>query len=159
MRPVLVPVAEAAGLDLEDVVVRSVGSRSLVQIVIDRDGGVSLDDVALISREFSAALDAADVIAGSYVLEVSSPGVDRPLTEPRHWRRNIGRLVDAHHRDGRKTTGRITAAADDSIELQTPTGRERIPLVDLSRGVVQVEFSRTVDVDTSAASDTAEVGT
>ena len=88
------PLVTAAGLDLEDVVVRPAGRRSLVRVVVDSDGGVSLDAVASISGAISEALDEAGVMGQTpYTLEVSSPGVDRPLTEPRHWRRARGRLV------------------------------------------------------------------
>ncbi|OMQ09650.1 hypothetical protein A7K94_0222020, partial [Modestobacter sp. VKM Ac-2676] len=90
------PVVSAAGYDLEELVVRPAGQRSVVRVVIDRDAGVSLDDVAELSRALSEVLDGEDEAFGSapYVLEVTSPGIDRPLTAPRHWRRNVGRLVD-----------------------------------------------------------------
>jgi len=94
---VLAPVVSATGHDLEDVNVTSAGRRSLVRVVVDADGGVDLDAVAEVSRVVSEALDAdapgGPAFAGPYVLEVTSPGVDRPLTEPRHWRRAVGRLV------------------------------------------------------------------
>ena len=91
------PVVEEIGLDLEDVAVTRVGHRAEVRVLVDRDGGVSLDDVAVVSQAISTVLDlpAADAILGEqpYVLEVSSPGVDRPLVHPRQWRRATGRLV------------------------------------------------------------------
>ena len=82
-------------MDLESVRVSVAGRRRLLRVVVDSDHGVSLDDAADVSRDVSAALlDATDVIGDvPYTLEVSSPGVDRPLTEPRHWRRAAGRLV------------------------------------------------------------------
>src|SRR3954454_13188105 len=96
------PVVAEAGYDLEDVTVTSAGRRSLVRVTVDADGGIDLDAVAVVSRIVSDALDAdaenpksPRALAGAYVLEVSSPGVDRPLTEPRHWRRAVGRLVTA----------------------------------------------------------------
>jgi len=88
------PVVAAAGMDLESVRVTAAGRRKLLRLVVDSDGGVSLDDAAAVSREVSAALDAVAVMGDfPYTLEVSSPGVDRPLTDPRHWRRAVGRLV------------------------------------------------------------------
>ena len=89
------PVVGAAGYDLEDLVVTPAGRRSVVRVVVDRDAGVTLDDIAEVSRAVSEVLDRNDDGMGRtpYVLEVTSPGVDRPLTEPRHWRRNTGRLV------------------------------------------------------------------
>jgi ribosome maturation factor RimP len=88
------PVVHALGMDLESVKVTSAGRRRLLRLVVDSDGGVSLDDAALASRELSVKLDASDVMGDMpYTLEVSSPGVDRPLTQPRHWQRAVGRLV------------------------------------------------------------------
>lgn len=90
----LEPVVHAMGLDLEGIKVTAAGRRRLLRVVVDADGGVSLDTIALASRELSARLDGASEMGElPYTLEVSSPGVDRPLTEPRHWRRAIGRLV------------------------------------------------------------------
>jgi ribosome maturation factor RimP len=92
----LEPAVAAMGMDLEDVRITSAGRRRLLRIVVDADGGVSLDDIALVSRELSATLDREAAMGeASYTLEVSSPGVDRPLTEPKHWRRAVGRMVTA----------------------------------------------------------------
>ena len=142
------PLVSDAGYDLEDVTVTAAGRRSLVRVIVDADGGIDLDAVAVVSRIVSDALDAdaeagaaARALAGSYVLEVSSPGVDRPLTEPRHWRRAAGRLVTARsgasgHRPGRR---RSTTRASPS----TSTARRRPSRWDeLGRGKVQVEFNR-----------------
>jgi ribosome maturation factor RimP len=97
----LEPAVAAMGMDLEDVRITSAGRRRLLRIVVDADGGVSLDDIALVSRELSATLDRAAAMGeASYTLEVSSPGVDRPLTEPKHWRRAVGRMVTAPLRTG-----------------------------------------------------------
>ncbi|HZG93248.1 MAG TPA: ribosome maturation factor RimP [Mycobacteriales bacterium] len=142
LRSVLDPIVTAAGLDLEEVVVRPAGSRRLVQVVVDKDGGIQLDDVAEISRACSEALDSTDVVKGAYVLEVTSPGVDRPLTEPRHWRRNVGRLVEVRRRDGTKVTGRVTAAHGHSVHLDVGGDVQTIQLPDVAKGVVQVEFNR-----------------
>ena len=149
---VLAPVVEKSGADLENVDVSKAGKRSVVRVVVDRDGGVSMDDVADVSRAVSEALDALDeaepgILGPSYVLEVTSPGVDRPLTQPRHWRRNVGRLVTVALREGATVTGRITGADDDELVLDID-GTERIlPLPDVVRGTVQVEFSRKGEED------------
>src|SRR5215469_11661084 len=88
------PVVAAAGMDLESVRVSVAGKRRLLRIVVDSDEGITLDDTADVSHEISALLDSANVMGEvPYTLEVSSPGVDRPLTEPRHWRRATRRLV------------------------------------------------------------------
>ncbi len=153
----LSPVVEAAGADLEDLTVSPAGRRRVVRVVVDKDGGISLDDVAEVSRLLSEALDDVDarepaLLGGAYVLEVSSPGVDRPLTQPRHWRRNAGRLVTAHLRDGATVTGRVLRLeVDDTVVVLEAEGAERaLPLADVAKGLVQVEFDRkggSVDED------------
>jgi len=148
---VVAPVVAAAGLDLEDLAVSRVGRRYLVRVTVDGDGGVSLDAVADLSRDISVALDAAEAAqgeftTGEYVLEVSSPGTDRPLTQPRHWRRNIGRLV-AVSVSGRPATARITAADDDGVVLEVAGARRGHPYAELGPGRVQVEFSRLAELD------------
>jgi len=142
------PVVTGTGHDLEDLSVTPAGRRRIVRVLVDKDGGTSLDDVADVSRVVSDALDDIDarepaLLGGAYVLEVSSPGVDRPLTAPRHWRRNVGRLVTAHLSDGASTTGRLGAADEEAVELD---GR-RLALADVLRGQVQVEFSRPGETD------------
>lgn len=135
---VIEPVVTAAGYDLEEVGLSRAGRRHLVRVLVDADGGINLDGIALISRAISDALDAAEesggeVLAGEYQLEVSSPGVDRPLTQPRHWRRNVGRLVAVNG-----LTGRLTAADDDGVVLDD----REIRYADLGPGKVQIEFKR-----------------
>ena len=149
---VLAPVVEQTGADLENVDVSKAGKRSVVRVVVDRDGGVSMDDVADVSRAVSDALDALDeaepgVLGPSYVLEVTSPGVDRPLTAPRHWRRNVGRLVTVVLKEGANVTGRITSADDNNIVLDTDGTETALALADVVRGTVQVEFARQGEED------------
>lgn len=140
------PVVTASGLDLEEVRVSQAGRRTVVRVVIDADGGVTLDDIAAASRAVSAALDEAEAADGPvsrtpYTLEVTSPGVDRPLTAPRHWRRNRGRLVSAPVA-GRGVTGRVTAVDDAGVTFALATGEQVVAWEDLGPGRVQVEFSR-----------------
>lgn len=144
----LAPVVSGAGYDLEDVAVTSAGRRSLVRVTVDADGGIDLDAVAEVSRLVSDALDKdADnpasprALTGAYVLEVSSPGVDRPLTEPRHWRRAVGRLVKVDVA-GTPVTGRITGADDAGVDLDVDDSARHVPWSELGRGKVQVEFNR-----------------
>lgn len=139
----LAPVVEGTGHDLEGLEVTPAGRRRVVRMLVDKDGGTTLDDVADVSRAVSAALDDIDarepaLLGGAYVLEVSSPGVDRPLVAPRHWRRNVGRLVTAHLADGTSATGRLAEASDSAVVL----GERRLPLAQVVRGQVQVEFDR-----------------
>ena len=113
------PDVEAAGFHVEELTVTAAGRRSVVRVLVDHAdpaaGGITLDDVADASRVLSDALDRVDeqapgLLGGTYVLEVSSPGVDRPLTEPRHWARNTRRLVTATLREGAPVTGRVVSA-------------------------------------------------
>ncbi|MEV4017244.1 ribosome maturation factor RimP [Nonomuraea angiospora] len=144
----LEPVVSAEGLDLEDITVTQAGKRRLLRVIVDRDGGVSLDDVADVSQAVSAALDDDDSMGQSaYTLEVSSPGVDRPLTEPRHWRRAAKRLVKAEMRDGTVVEGRILTADETGVDLDVEGAARRLDYEDLTRGRVQVEFRRIDDVD------------
>ncbi|GAA4047650.1 ribosome maturation factor RimP [Nonomuraea soli] len=144
----LEPVVAAEGLDLEDVSVTSAGKRRVLRVIVDRDGGVSLDDVAEVSNAVSAALDDDDRMGSQpYTLEVSSPGVDRPLTEPRHWRRAAKRLVKAELRDGSVVEGRIVAADETGVVISLEKDERRIDFQDLAQGRVQVEFRRFDDED------------
>ena len=143
------PLVAGAGYDLEDVTVTAAGRRSLVRVIVDADGGIDLDAVAVVSRIVSDALDedaagvaAGRVLSGSYVLEVSSPGVDRPLTEPRHWRRAAGRLV-AVDVGGHPVTGRVVAVDDAGVRLDVDGHERPAAWAELGRGRVQVEFNRT----------------
>lgn len=132
------PVVAAAGYDLEEVTATAAGRRSVVKVVVDRDGGIDLDAVAEVSREISDALDQANVMGETpYVLEVTSPGVDRPLTEPRHWRRNVGRLVETG-----TVKGRISTVTDDGVEIDVDGDVETISFPDLAPGKIVLEFSR-----------------
>ena len=153
----IAPVVDGGGYDLEELVVTPAGRRSVVRVVVDRDEGVTLDDIAEVSRAVSEVLDANDDGMGRpYVLEVTSPGVDRPLTEHRHWRRNVGRLVTVSvgpAGSADEVTGRITAADDAGVTLaveakgkpgakkRPPTPRQ-VPWAQLGAGRVQVEFGR-----------------
>ena len=138
VRSALEPVVTAAGFDLEDVNVTAAGRRHVVRVVVDRDGGVDLDAVAEISRTVSDTLDASDVTGGAaYTLEVTSPGVDRPLTEPRHWRRAAGRLVTAG-----QVTGRVVSADEETVTLDVEGAQTVLRYDDLAPGHVQVEFDR-----------------
>jgi len=137
------PVVSAAGYELDDLSVTAAGRRSLIRVSVDGERGIDLDAVARISRTVSDALDSEDAasFAGPYVLEVSSPGVDRPLTEPRHWRRATGRLVTVDV-DGTPLTGRVVSADDSAVLLDVAGQQRSLPLAGLGRGRVQVEFSR-----------------
>jgi len=149
---VIEPVTRQAGFDLERVNVTRLGRRHNVQVIVDSDEGPGLDAIAEVSRAVSAALDAAEeagdlVIPGEYVLEVSSPGVDRPLTDLRHWRRNLGRLVKVAGPTGETITGRIMAVTGDTVVLETDGGLREFPHAELGPGRVQVELHAAADTD------------
>ena len=141
---VIRPVIATAGMDLESVRVTAAGRRRLLRVVVDSDRGVSLDDAAAISRELSAALDTVAVMGDfPYTLEVSSPGVDRPLTDQRHWRRAVGRLVQVTVSDSdgaRPVSGRVAAADADGVTLDVEGARRRFPYAVLGPGAIQLEF-------------------
>ena len=144
------PVVAAAGMDLESVRVSAAGRRRLLRVVVDSDQGVSLDDAAAISRQLSAALDTEAVMGDfPYTLEVSSPGVDRPLIDPRHWRRAVGRLVQVTVNDAGvsgvsghsgSVSGRVVAADTDGVTLDVEGTRRHFGYPALGAGAVQVEF-------------------
>jgi ribosome maturation factor RimP len=156
------PVVAAAGYELDDVTVTAAGRRSLVRVSVDTatpGSGIDLDGVSTVSRAISQFLDGADSddgfasgpLAGPYVLEVSSPGVERPLTEPRHWRRAAGRLVRVDARDTadrdkgaaaeRTLTGRVLDVSDRGVTLDVDGSPRELTWAQLGRGTVQVEFT------------------
>lgn len=148
------PAATAAGMDLESVRVSTAGKRRLVRVIVDSDTGVSLDDAAEISRDISASLDATDVMGEvPYTLEVSSPGVSRPLTQPRHWRRAAGRLVKVKVAEQGSVTGRVVEAGDDGVTLNIDGARRRFGYGELGAGAVQVEFGKIPDHELEAVNE------
>lgn len=135
----------ALGLDLEAVELSTAGSRRVLRIAVDADGGVPIDAITQATRELSKSLDDSDVMgAQPYTLEVTSRGVDRPLTLPRHWRRNVGRLVVAELADGSRVKGRITSAtADDAVDLTVDGELRRIPISDVATARIQAELTKS----------------
>jgi ribosome maturation factor RimP len=134
--------AGAAGLVLEDVAVQSAGRRRIVRVIVDLPddalGGVPMESVATVSQLLSQRLDDSDAMGSTpYVLEVTSPGVDRPLTERRHWLRARGRLVRVTLRAGGTHTGRLTEVNDEGVVVDGRT----VVWGDASRGRVEVEFN------------------
>jgi ribosome maturation factor RimP len=148
------PVIAGVGMDLESVRVTVAGRRRLLRIVVDSDHGVSLDDAADVSREVSAVLDSANALGDvPYTLEVSSPGVDRPLTEPRHWRRAAGRLVKVKVKGEGAIEGRVLSADADGVTLDLAAGERRLGYGELGAGSVQIEFGRIPDAELEEFAD------
>jgi ribosome maturation factor RimP len=155
---VIEPVLHAMDIDLETVKVSRAGRRRVLRVIVDADGGVSLDDIAEVSREISARLDAKNAMGDApYTLEVSSPGVDRPLTQPRHWRRAIGRLVVVPLTDDNTDvqqdspadpgtlTARVLDADQEGVTLEVDGAKRTVRYGDLGPGRVQIEFGRLSD--------------
>ena len=162
VRATLEPVMAPLGLQLEDVNISPAGKRRVVRVVVDSDLSVldpadgtspieplSLDQISEATLAVSEALDASNALGDiPYLLEVSSPGVGRPLTRPDHFRRNVGRLVELRHAD-MTTTGRLLDVNTEVLVLEvpatkrTPVGTRSVPWSDVHKGLVQVEFKRT----------------
>ena len=131
------------GLDVEAVEISPAGKRRVLRVAVDKDGGVTLDDVADATREVSRVLDDSDVMGEQpYTLEVTSRGVDRPLILPRHWRRNADRLVKVTLADGSSLTGRILSSDEDRATLDVSGRRRDVAYAEVAKALVQVEFNR-----------------
>jgi ribosome maturation factor RimP len=131
------------GLDVEAVEITPAGKRRVLRVAVDKDGGVTLDDVASATRAVDAVLEASDVMGEQpYTLEVTSRGVDRPLTLPRHWRRNRSRLVRVTLADGGVVTGRISGSDDAGVTLEVGGEERTIAYADVAKALVQIEFNR-----------------
>jgi ribosome maturation factor RimP len=138
----------ALGLDLEAVELSQAGKRRVLRIAVDADGGVPIESITQATRDLSKALDAADVMgAQPYTLEVTSRGVDRPLTLLRHWRRNVGRLVVADLVDGSRVKGRITSAEEDAVDVTVDGALRRVPLDDVATARIEAELTRSRSTD------------
>jgi ribosome maturation factor RimP len=132
-----------AGFDLEDVEVMSAGRRRVVRVLIDKDGGITLDDISDATTVIGAILDHSDALGEApYTLEVTSPGVDRPLTQPRHWRRNLDRLVTVTPHQAAPLTGRIASSDETGATISTDTAVVRMAFADIAKAKVEIEFNR-----------------
>ncbi len=130
------------GLDVEAVELTPAGKRRILRVAVDKDGGVTLDEVAEATREVNAVLDASDAMGEQpYTLEVTSRGVDRPLTLPRHWRRNRDRLVRVTLGDGESLTGRVVDSDEDAATVDVSGARRRVRYDDVTKALVQVELN------------------
>ena len=140
-------VTSSRGFELVDVEVKRERGGHFVRLYVDREGGIGLDELQAVSEEVSAILDAEDPIDTTYTLEVSSPGLDRPLKGEADYRRFVGRLVKLSSYEpweGRRHwTGRLQSVADGSVTvtLEKEKGATaRIPLEKIAHGRLEVEF-------------------
>lgn len=152
-----------AGYEIEQVVVDEAAPLPRITVVADGDAPLDLETAAALSRSASDLLDTLE-FDRHYVLEVSSPGVGRPLTTSKHFRRAHGRKVEVTLSDGSGLTGRVGAVDDDVVTLVVRAGRDwdrrRLALSEISRAVVQIEFSPPSERELELAGRTApEAGT
>lgn len=159
--PIIAPVLEAHGLELDSLDIIPAGKRKVLRITVDGDGpagrGPLLDDIAAATRDISEALDASPEVGDApYTLEVSSRGIGKPLAEPKHYRRNIGRLVLANLADGTQLKGRLTEADEQQVTVvvepepgkKLPKGTDPTHVVaidQITKATVQVEMNRKPD--------------
>lgn len=143
LEPIVAAAVSTAGFDLDSLEVQQAGRRQLVKVVVDADDGVGLDEVAEVSRTVSAALDANEhVLASAYTLEVTSPGLDRPLTQPRHWRRARFRLVRITPAEGAAYVARVGPAGEHSVRVLTEGRLTDVTYQSVAKAVVEVEFKQ-----------------
>jgi ribosome maturation factor RimP len=142
------PVVEAAGLELVDVTFRREAGRRILRVTVDREGGVDLGAISLVSERISRRLDVEGFEPGPYSLEVSSPGVERPLRRPADFARRIGEKIRVKtHRpvdDARSHTGTIVAATDEEVTIATGSGERRLPLEDIASARTVFEWGPRV---------------
>ena len=133
------PLVEKAGLVLEDVQVQTPGKNRFVTIMVDSETGLNLDQVTDISRLVGETMDKAPFMGDTpYTLEVTTPGVDRPLTAPRHFKKNVDRLVKITKNDGTQVKGRISSADENSVTLDN----DSVDYSDIKRAIIEIEFNR-----------------
>ncbi|KZS61487.1 ribosome maturation factor RimP [Mycobacterium ostraviense] len=152
-----------AGYEIEDVVIDTRAHPPRITVVADGDTALDLDTIAALSRSASALLDGLDTIRDRYVLEVSSPGVERPLTSEKHFRRARGRKVELALSDGSRLSGRVGELTGDTMALVVRQGRDwavrQIPLAQVLKAVVQVEFSPPPRAELELATAAGAAGT
>ena len=144
------PAVSDQGFYLEDVHVATPGSHRIVTCIVDGDASLNLDQVTSVSRVISELLDEAAFMGETpFTLEVTSPGVDRPLTQPRHFAKNVDRLLKIIKLDGSEVTGRILSNTDKDVTLTVAVKKETIEqtvsLSEIKRAVVEIEFNRKDD--------------
>jgi len=145
------PAVESAGFFLEDVHVLSPGSHRIITCIVDGQTPLNLDQVTSVSRNISELLDTADFMGETaFTLEVTSPGVDRPLILPRHWQKNLKRLVKVVNLDGSVVSGRISAVEESHVvlieDIKGKSKEHTVAFADVKRATVEIEFNRKGDL-------------
>ena len=141
------PAVEAQGFFLEEVLLVSPGKHRIVTCIVDGQSSLNMDQVTAVSRAISELLDEAAFMGEApFTLEVTSPGVDRPLTKPRHFAKNVDRLLKVVRNDGEVVTGRISGNTEIDLTLSVAEKKEVkefvIALSEIKRATVEIEFNR-----------------
>lgn len=144
------PAVENAGYFLEDVFTSNPGNHRIVTCMVDGVGALSLDEVTLITREISALLDESPLLDGAFTLEVSSPGIERALTLPRHWTKNLTRIINVVLQDDSQVSGRLTEFDENrAVLIENIKGRMKtheVLFADIKRANVEIEFNRKDEI-------------
>ena len=136
---VITPAIESLGFYVEDITITSAGKRSMLTVIVDGDSHLSLDQVTVATKAISELVENLPTLGNNpFTLEVTSPGLDRPLTKPRHWRKNIDRLIKIVLTDGKEIKGRIK----DSNETSVTVNEQVINFADIKRATLEVEFKK-----------------
>ncbi len=143
----ITPALQQAGYFLEDVNIVSPGNHRIVTVIVDGETALNLDQVTVASKLVSELMDEAPFMGETpFTLEVTSPGIDRPLTLPRHFAKNVTRLLKVTQNDGAVITGRIKSNTDNDVTLSVAEKKETkevvVALADIKRAVVEIEFNR-----------------
>lgn len=131
------PIIEATGNYLEELTITTAGKVKILTVIVDSDTHLNLDQVTVVTKQISEVIETLPALGdGAFTLEVTSPGIDRPLTKPRHWRKNFDRLVKVTMTSGAVIEGRI----GESSETTVLVGGEKVSFEDLKRAVLEIEF-------------------
>jgi ribosome maturation factor RimP len=135
----ITPVIESLGFYVEDIAITSAGKRSMLTVIVDGDTHLSLDQVTVATKAISEIVENLPTLGNNpFTLEVTSPGLDRPLTKPRHWQKNKDRLIKIILNDGKEITGRIK----DSTQTAVTVNEKIINFADMKRATLEIEFKQ-----------------
>jgi len=136
---VITPAIQALGFYVEDISITSAGRRSMLTVIVDGDTHLSLDQVTVATKAISEIVENLPTLGNNpFTLEVTSPGLDRPLTKPRHWRKNKDRLIKIVLNEGKEITGRIKDSTNDEVIVD----EQKVAFVDIKRATLEIEFKQ-----------------
>lgn len=131
------PTIEASGNYLEELTITTAGKVKILTVIVDSDSHLNLDQITGVTKEISEIVEGlAELGENAFTLEVTSPGIDRPLTKPRHWRKNFDRLVKITMTSGKDIEGRIGEATEATVLV----GDQKVSFEDIKRAVLEIEF-------------------